>query len=463
MGPLRATGWHPDGRHLPPRRDLRHGGHVRRGACSRCPPKSHTFSTTRIPPRDPNTALSRRPAILRPVPPHLTPRVSLERSTLFQATRVHPETTYGLDAVPSLSAERIRDDPHGVMRDVFGSRGDPIELLWQKPRDPTALLLLAHGCHHAATDFFPKSETCPTCAGLPEESRVVAKALARGYVVAAVSSRGACWDVNVDAPRVIRAVSRVSRLVPELAGKPTFAFGASSGGAFVGALPFFGAVDGVISQISSVRLPSRLRDAASLREELRAQGGRGDYPPVVFSHMSRDVLTGELVDRSREYLESVGVPVRVTELDPQPVDDGFFHRRIVRAVVPDARGEGAGLEPVVRLAESKAMAAKLRDAGMLDTEGYLRDDPRTSDWRRALGAHAKAMGDSTRPDASGLSEVLNVAYASHELSADGFDGDMKWLEDHRRKARTAATAARAARGDEAGDERTRANNTLVST
>ena len=148
------------------------------------------------------------------------------------------------------------------------------------------------------------------------------------------------------------------------------------------------------------------------------------------------------------------MPVRVTELDPQPVDDGFFHRRIVRAVVPDARGEGAGLEPVVRLAESKAMAAKLRDAGMLDTEGYLRDDPRTSDWRRALGAHAKAMGDSTRPDASGLSEVLNVAYASHELSADGFDGDMKWLEDQREARTAAGTAARAARGDEAGDEAT---------
>jgi hypothetical protein len=354
--------------------------------------------------------------------------------------------------VASLSAERIRDDPHGVMRDTFGSRVDPVELLWQKPRDPKALLFLAHGCNHAATDFFPASETCPTCAGLPEETRVVAKALARGYVVAAVSSRGACWDASVDARRVVRALSRVSRLVPELAGKPTFAFGASSGGAFVGALPFYGAVDGVVSQISSIRLPSRLRDAASLGEELRAQGGRGDYPPVVFSHMSRDVLTGELVDRSRAYLESVGVPVRVTELDPQPVDDGFFHRRIVRAVPADANGDGAGLEPVVRLAESEAMAAKLRDAGMLDTEGYLRDDPRASDWRSALGADAKAMGDSMRPDASGLSEVLNVAYASHELSADGFDGDMKWLEDQRKARVAAGKAARAERVAAAGGE-----------
>ena len=165
--------------------------------------------------------------------------------------------------------------------------------------------------------------------------------------------------------------------------------------------------------------------------------------------MSRDVLTGELVDRSRAYLESVGVPVRVTELDPQPVDDGFFHRRIVRAVPADAHGDGAGLEPVVRLAESKVMAAKLRDAGMLDTEGYLRDDPRASDWRSALGAHAKAMGDSMRPDASGLSEVLNVAYASHELSADGFDGDMKWLEDQR-KARVAAGERRGERSPRRG-------------
>ena len=425
-------------------------------------PESHTFSTTRIPPRDPNTALSRRPAILRPVPPHLTPRVSLERSTLFQATRVHPETTYGLDAVPSLSAERIRDDPHGVMRDVFGSRGDPIELLWQKPRDPTALLLLAHGCHHAATDFFPKSETCPTCAGLPEESRVVAKALARGYVVAAVSSRGACWDVNVDAPRVIRAVSRVSRLVPELAGKPTFAFGASSGGAFVGALPFFGAVDGVISQISSVRLPSRLRDAASLGEELRAQGGRGDYPPVVFSHMSRDVLTGELVDRSREYLESVGVPVRVTELDPQPVDDGFFHRRIVRAVVPDARGEGAGLEPVVRLAESKAMAAKLRDG---DARHGGVSPGRPADQRLETRARRAREGDG-RFDATGRVGAQRGAQRGVRLA--------RTLRGRVRRGHevVGGSSAKGANGGDggaggagrrAGDERTRANNTLVST
>jgi hypothetical protein len=263
-----------------------------------------------------------------------------------------------------------------------------------------------------------------------------------------------------------------------LAAAPTFAFGASSGGAFVGALPFATPVDGVVSQIASVRLPARLTTRAALGEELRAFGGRGEYPPVVFSHMSRDAATARSVDASRAYLESVGVPVRVTELAPQPVDDGFFHRKLTRfAAAPaedervareggnseggDSDSEAAALgvptlEPAVRLAESARMAAALRDAGLLDSEGYLREDPRRSEWREALRRQAARIGDSMVPDESPIAEVLNVAYAAHELCADGFDEDMKWLEDRRKDAvaerKKKAAAAVEGKGD---DERAR--------
>jgi hypothetical protein len=80
------------------------------------------------------------------------------------------------------------------------------------------------------------------------------------------------------------------------------------------------------------------------------------------------------------------------------------------------------------------MAAALRDAGLLDSEGYLREDPRRSEWREALRRQAARIGDSMVPDESPIAEVLNVAYAAHELCADGFDEDMKWLEDRRKDA-----------------------------
>lgn len=143
---------------------------------------------------------------------------------------------------------------------------------------------MAHGCNHAATDFFPRSRRCPKCAGLPEETALAGKALERGYVVVAVSSAGRCWGGAADGARVKRAIDAVVAKNVDLPGKPVFAFGASSGGTFVGFLPFVTAVDGVIAQISSVHVP-KLADKASLAEELRAQGGRGDFPPIVFSHM----------------------------------------------------------------------------------------------------------------------------------------------------------------------------------
>ena len=209
-----------------------------------------------------------------------------------------------------------------------------------------------------------------------------------------------------------------------------------------------------MSQIASVRLPARLTTRAALGEELRAFGGRGEYPPVVFSHMSRDAATARSVDASRAYLESVGVPVRVTELAPQPVDDAFFHRKLTRFAAATSGGDSEAaaalgvptLEPAVRLAESARMAAALRDAGLLDSEGYLREDPRRSEWREALRRHAARIGDSMVPDESPIAEVLNVAYAAHELSADGFDEDMKWLED-RRKDAVAERKKRAAEGE----------------
>jgi hypothetical protein len=324
------------------------------------------------------------------------------------------------------------------------------------------------------------------CAGLPEEVRVAAKALTRGYVVAAVSSEKACWNTKAgDARRVAAALERVKRRNPDLSNEaPVYAFGASSGGAFVASLPFFADVDGVVAQIAGVGFPrdprsntaffatpaelgEAVRESRRGREKVLAKGeevpervpeakaaseeeafvagvGSGNapgsgstsreysYPPVVFSHMSRDALVGALVDESRAFLDAAGVPTRVTELAPQPVDGLFFHRRVVRAA--DAEGDGdkgpGATEPVIRVADSEAMAAALRDGGFLDSEGFLKRDPRSSEWRDALVRRSAFPSfDSLVPDKSATSEALNVAFAAHELSSDKFDEDVRWLEE----------------------------------
>jgi hypothetical protein len=55
------------------------------------------------------------------------------------------------------------------------------EVAYQIPENPTALLFIAPGCSHAAHDWWPASEACPQCLGLPEEVAHTQQALARGY------------------------------------------------------------------------------------------------------------------------------------------------------------------------------------------------------------------------------------------------------------------------------------------
>ena len=114
------------------------------------------------------------------------------------------------------------------------------------------------------------------------------------------------------------------------------------------------------------------------------------------------------------------------------MDATFFHRRVVRAA--DAEGDGdagpGATEPAIRLADSEAMAAALRAGGFLDSEGFLKRDPRSSEWRDALRRRGAAPRfDSLVPDKSATSEALNVAFAAHELSSDRFDEDVRWLEE----------------------------------
>lgn len=71
---------------------------------------------------------------------------------------------------------------------------------------------------------------------------------------------------------------------------------------------------------------------------------------------------------------------------------------------------------------SAAIAQELRDSDFLDpTTGQLAQDPRRTAWRDVIANVPKAADMPMASDKSSLSEVMNVAWAVHELFHDGVD------------------------------------------
>ena len=40
-----------------------------------------------------------------------------------------------------------------------------VEVVWQSMPSPKGIFMFFHGCRHSATDYFPKSDSCPACLG----------------------------------------------------------------------------------------------------------------------------------------------------------------------------------------------------------------------------------------------------------------------------------------------------------
>ena len=277
------------------------------------------------------------------------------------------------------------------------------EAVWQlPPAAPIGIFFVAHGCSHSATDFFPHSTSCPSCIGLPEELRVTRSALAAGYAVLAVSSQDRvfrrCWSFEEDGPAVVKAVGALKAKVPSLAAAPVAAMGASSGGAFVLQLPQLLPLKAVVSQIMAI--PPQMLEHPS------------PFPPTLFVHMSRDERTSAMVHRCVRKLRGGGSAAAQLLVRPLPITPTFFSDRI------------DGLDA----AASKQVVDALASARLVGADGQLSDDPRATDWRSVVKAAQQAgaalpgvrpgVADSLEADASAVSEVLNVAWAMHEITSD---------------------------------------------
>eukprot|EP00929_Paragymnodinium_shiwhaense_P097814 TRINITY_DN59410_c0_g1_i1.p1 TRINITY_DN59410_c0_g1~~TRINITY_DN59410_c0_g1_i1.p1 ORF type:complete len:386 (-),score=37.18 TRINITY_DN59410_c0_g1_i1:16-1173(-) len=309
-------------------------------------------------------------------------------------------TSASLPASAAVSYERLGEDKD-------------IETLWQKPEGRIrGILFFAHGCSHQAPDLFINSDAngnqfrhCAQsnvgqCYGLPEEVMLQSTARSKGYVIAAMSGgtgQRSCWHMDSDPPRAKLALEHI-RHVEGLDGVPLILIGGSSGGAFLGELfpsQHLSRVSCIVPMISAMRISD-------------------DFPrdvKVVFLHMARDKRTAKAIARNIAKLTSLGVRVREIAVEPHVVDADFLQRH----------GYGLSMK-----AATDAVAA-FRSAGLLDEGGFLKQDPRRSNWRGVVQDLTDEVG-GLEPNQTKLSELLNVAYAQHECIGDHMEEIIDFCE-----------------------------------
>ena len=313
------------------------------------------------------------------------------------------------------------------------------EIIWQRPPPEygvRGVVLLLHGCKHGAADFWlPDGGRCHDCLGLPEERRMVQTLLRRGYVTIAASAAGVCWEAS-DVEGVTRAVEEVygtERLVPALLADaeteetPFFVIGASSGGALAAQLSWR------MHHVSPPRgwagdpvpgggTPLRVRAAASMimavppLEEILSE----PRVPTIFAAMRRDSKTLDLMRQCADFLSRRGIVSRTVIVDAKPVDEAFLASRTRLTAAPLDRDT------------ARAIAAALRRHGATDRRGFVSYDPRLSDWRDAVLEEVPDVleWDSLRKERSALAELMNVAYAMHEITADPLGDILQFFEDN---------------------------------
>jgi hypothetical protein len=333
------------------------------------------------------------------------------------------------------AVDRSRNGRVSLERDTF----EGVEYFWREPEPRAdasgdggdgdgAMVFVAHGCGHSATDWFARDDDlCRDCIGLPEEMAIVDIAARRmNMAVLAISSAdregSKCWSPARDGPRVAKVLAHKVRERrrsgrPREPGKPPpiFAFGASSGGFFVAS-----ALPAAVKQLDAPDDPCELAGIVSqIAPPVNDENGLIDDIPAVFITMDRDLRTDAIVER---YVKTRGRNKKHIRLPPLSVTDTFFHDRL---------GNGT-----IDVDTSKRMVQALYQRGFFvagpDPGTYTlpeERDPRdgSNDWRTVLRPFVPTDVDTFLPDESPVSEIMNVAYAVHEISRDGVQEALQYL------------------------------------
>uniref|UniRef100_A0A453FE99 Uncharacterized protein n=2 Tax=Aegilops tauschii subsp. strangulata TaxID=200361 RepID=A0A453FE99_AEGTS len=270
--------------------------------------------------------------------------------------------------------------------------------IWELPAGPArGVLFLAHGCRCRPENFWPPSQRCPGCVGLPEDVAITARALRRRLAVLAVASAGDCWSLGKEVGAAKRAIQSWTAK-NGLGGLPVVALGASSGGYFVSRLAAKMSLAAVVMMISE-----GVFDPA---------GAPPGYPPSMFLHMPKDYKTAALVGRNVKMLRSNGVEVRELQSLELPLTPTLLSDRIP--------GLDHGL--------SERIWKIFSEEGFTDDRGYMRKDGRATPWKNAVVK--RGFWEEVSQWAEHIQEELNLAYGYHEMTSLQNDEMLNWIEEH---------------------------------
>ena len=240
-----------------------------------------------------------------------------------------------------------------------------IEAVYQLPSSTTTIkgvVFLAHGCSHSATDWWPKSDSCPLCIGLPVEMSIVRYGLEHGYVMLAMSStnrRHKCWtghDLNKANTLITYFYQKIIlSAIPETVSvlPPLHMLGASSGGNFVG----------ILSQHRSTSDQPRV---SSINVQISSiqEVDINKIPPTIFSLMIKDSFTLSTV---RTNVLSRIDQHSIIEVPDLPITDSYFYDHTYGSIT---------------LEDSKKIAEVFYNQRLIDSRTKkLLNDPRMSEWR----------------------------------------------------------------------------------
>lgn len=306
-----------------------------------------------------------------------------------------------LAAATGRAADGPADEP------TYRVANGTIELIWQLPSRPLALVFVAHGGGNSARRFFPKSAACPVCNGYYDKICLVDRLVSAQLGVFIPSApdrtflngrawvpRGG-WEFPRDSHVLDWAVRFAAREVAAPAGVPLVLLSQSS--AVVSALDLLRAGHRFAAHLCQV--PARLSPML--------QGA----PPTLFTYNPRDAPRAKAVREAVLELRRLGTPAAELKSWPHRVGPHFF------AAVLGARYR---LSPE----QSTAMYLALKRDGFLDDDDFVvnfnplpseREVRRGERWKEALRSLTEQapLHDSLQFHQSDVEGAMGVAFGFH--------------------------------------------------
>lgn len=241
--------------------------------------------------------------------------------------------------------------------------------------------------------------------------RLRAAALRRRLVLIAVSSFDRigkrCWsELKRDSGANIASILREFVSREGLQELPLYAMGASSGGQMALTLPLkMSSIAGVYSQVRGVENPEKI---------FKLPKGKR-YPPVAFVHMPRDEHNLAIISNNIDVLTADGIEVLEIRISPRPVTAEFLSER----------------SPMIDLNMGTRIVDALYAVGIATPNGTLLEPPRPATSRWAPSVQPIVGNQSLKLDESHVGELLNLAWANHELVSDDAEAVFAWLQQDR--------------------------------